>query len=105
MLKDNGSYADAFTTSISSLRISAPTTPATQTPVTTGQNASAATAIPVAWIAFAGAVVAALIAALIGSFGVAIYQSRRNSKLEKEKLELERDRIRFQVQVDEERAA
>jgi NACHT domain/HEAT repeats len=55
-------------------------------------------------IAFAGVILAALIA-----FGGVVYQSRRTARIEKEKLavqvELERERIRFQDEINAARAA
>jgi len=95
----NSGSVDAFTTSMSSPIVSIPMTLSAQTLFAMLRNGSSDIAIPVAWIGFAGAVVAALI-----GFTVAIYQSRRNSKLEREKLEFERERVRFQAQIDEERA-
>src|SRR5947209_19682011 len=66
--------ADAFAERISSLSTSTHINTPIHTPVAAVQVGSDSTAIPVAWIAFTGVVVASLIAALIGSFAVAIYQ-------------------------------
>jgi len=86
-----------FIIGVSLFRVSNPTVLSTHTPVTILEQSSGNNTIPVAWIGFAGVVVVALI-----GFAVALYQSRRNSQLEKEKSELERERMRFQALIAEE---
>src|SRR6266566_560796 len=99
----NNENAGTLTISMSASVANIAATSSTQTSKTKAQDGNSDTSIPVAWIGFAGLVVAALIAALFGSLGVAIYQSRRNSNLEREKLAFEQERIRFQARIDEER--
>lgn len=109
MISSSNNSADAFTARKFSFTANTSTALSTQTPFTTPQNGSSGDAtIPAAWIAFGATILAALVTALIGSLGVAVYQSRRNVRAEKERLAaqmvLERERIHFQDQIDAARA-
>ncbi len=98
---------------------------ATPTPTPVPQQNSGDTTFP-AWLSFIGVIIGALITVVIGGFGVAIYNNRRNAQVEQERneaqrkleqernaaqLELERkrfeldqERMRFEAQVKAEEA-
>lgn len=95
------------------------------TPTSIPQQNSGDTTFP-AWLSFIGVIIGALITVVIGGFGVAIYNNRRNAQIEQERneaqrkleqernaaqLELERkrfeldqDRMRFEAQMKAEKA-